>query len=315
VGNFPPGWSEWNGRYRDTMRDYWRGENARLADFAFRFTGSSDLYEPNGRRPSASINFITAHDGFTLNDLVSYNEKHNEANGENNADGESFNRSWNCGAEGETDDPGIRALRERQQRNFLTTLMLAQGVPMILAGDEVSHSQQGNNNAYCQDNHVSWYDWGLRDKNLVHFGFTRRLLDIRKRHPVFRRRKWFQGRPVHGTEISDISWLRPDGTEMSDEEWGHVFSKSLGVFLNGHSLPDPGPRGERIDDDDFLLFFNAHHEPVEFTVPAQGREKSWGVVIDTDEPCLEEDVRVHQRGDRVRVQSRSIAVLRTLPEQ
>jgi len=230
VGNFPPGWSEWNGKYRDCVRDLWRGEPATLGEFAFRFTGSSDLYQDDGRHPTASINFITAHDGFTLHDLVTYNEKHNEANGEGNADGESHNRSWNHGAEGETDDPAIRALRERQKRNFLTTLALSQGVPMFLGGDEMGRTQEGNNNAYCQDNDISWFDWGQRDEELALLGFTRRVMEFRRRHPTFRRRRWFTGRQIFGSEVSDVGWFNPDGSEMTSEQWNQGFAKSIGVF-------------------------------------------------------------------------------------
>ena len=255
VGNFPPQWSEWNGKYRDTVRDYWRGQDQTLAEFASRFTGSSDLYESSGRRPLASINFVTAHDGFTLRDLVSYNEKHNEANGEGNADGESHNRSWNMGVEGETDDPAIKVARRRQQANFLATLFLSQGVPMILAGDEMGRTQRGNNNAYCQDNEVSWVDW--RDVDEALLAFTRRLIWFRRAHPVLLRRRWFQGRPHHGSGVSDIGWFKPDGLEMSEDEWAAGFSKSLGVFLNGRAIPSRGPRGERILDDSFYVIFNA----------------------------------------------------------
>ncbi len=235
VGNFPPLWSEWNGRYRDTVRDYWRGGDQTLNEFAYRFTGSSDLYETSGRRPSASVNFVTAHDGFTLRDLVSYNEKHNEANGEDNRDGESHNRSWNMGAEGETDDPEILAARARQQRNFLATLLLSQGIPMLLGGDEIGRTQQGNNNGYCQDNEVSWYDWEYVDAGL--HDFTQRLIHIRRDHPVFSRRRWFQGQPHHGKGLHDIGWFKPDGELMSDEEWAVGFAKSIGVFLNGDAIP------------------------------------------------------------------------------
>ena len=240
VGNFPPLWSEWNGRYRDTVRDYWRGEDATIGEFAARLTGSSDLYEGTGRRPSASINFVTAHDGFTLRDLVSYDQKHNEANGEDGNDGESHNRSWNCGVEGPTDDPAVNELRARQQRNFLVTLLLSQGVPMLLAGDECSRTQAGNNNAYCQDNEVSWFDWDDCDEQL--HAFTHRLTTMRREHPVFRRRGWFQDRPIHGAEVGDIAWFQPDGNEMTDDDWNVSFAKSLGLFLNGDELPHVGPR-------------------------------------------------------------------------
>ena len=240
VGNFPVRWCEWNGRYRDTVRDYWRGQGATLGEFASRFTGSSDLYEDNGRRPYASVNFVTAHDGFTLRDLVSYNEKHNEANGENNNDGESHNRSWNCGAEGPTDDPGVNALRARQQRNILTTLFLSQGIPMLLGGDEIGRTQRGNNNAYCQDNEISWFDWEHVDEELLEF--TRRLIHLQAGHPAFRRRRWFKGRPVRGAGVGDIAWFRPDGEEMVDEDWQQTHTKSFAVFLNGDALLRTGRR-------------------------------------------------------------------------
>ncbi|PYR61161.1 MAG: glycogen debranching enzyme GlgX, partial [Acidobacteria bacterium] len=231
VGNFPPLWSEWNGKYRDSVRDFWRGTDQTLAEFGSRLTGSSDLYQANGRRPYASVNFITAHDGFTLHDLVSYNDKHNEANGEENRDGESHNRSWNCGAEGPTDDPNVNALRNRQLRNFLVTLFLSQGVPMLCGGDEIGRTQQGNNNAYCQDNPISWYDWEKADSHLLRF--TQQVIRMRQKHPVFCRRRWFQGQPIRGSQVSDIGWFTPGGAEMSDQDWQAGFAKSLGVFLNG----------------------------------------------------------------------------------
>ena len=311
VGNFPPLWSEWNGKYRDTVRDYWRGQEQGLAEFAFRFTGSSDLYQSDGRRPFASINFVTAHDGFTLNDLVSYNDKHNEANGEGNADGESHNRSWNCGVEGPADDPAIRRLRERQKRNFIVTLALSQGVPMILGGDEMGRTQGGNNNAYCQDNEISWFDWALRDENLDFLGFTRRVMDFRARHAVFRRRKWFEGRPLHGSGVSDIAWFRPTGEEMTDDDWDSGFAKSLGVFLNGDALPDPGPTGERITGDSLLMMFNAHHESMTFTLPVGHWGEAWVVALDTNDPGVDESAdRVFKAGDKLPVEALSVQVLR-----
>jgi isoamylase len=310
VGNFPPLWSEWNGKYRDTVRDYWRGDNAALADFANRLTGSSDLYQDDGRRPLASINFVTAHDGFTLHDLVGYNSKHNEANGENNMDGENNNRSWNHGVEGETDDPEIRALRERQKRNFMTTLALSQGVPMFLGGDEMGRTPRGNNNAYCQDNEISWYDWSLRDENLALLGFTRRVMEFRRHHPIFRRRKWFIGREIHGSEVRDIGWFNPDGLEMTEEQWKAGFAKSIGVFLNGDEIPDPGPHGERIVDDSFLLLFNAHSDMIEFTIPPDRYGDEWAVMLDTAEPELEEGSRTFKAGQELAVTARSVTVLR-----
>jgi glycogen operon protein len=281
VGNFPPLWSEWNGKYRDTVRDFWRGTDRTLAEFAYRFTGSSDLYAGTARRPYASVNFITAHDGFTLRDVVSYNEKHNEGNGEENRDGENHNRSWNCGEEGPSENPEVLALRARQQRNFLATLMLSQGVPMLLGGDEIGRTQRGNNNAYCQDNEISWFDWVHADEGLLHF--TRRLIRLRHRHPVFCRRRWFQGRPIHGSGVSDIGWFTPAGAQMSEEDWNAGFAKSLGVFLNGHAIPTPDERGERILDDSFYVMFNAQHEPVDFRLPPPEWGRRWTKVLDTYE--------------------------------
>jgi len=309
VGNFPSLWSEWNGKYRDTMRDFWRGEEHGLGEFAFRFTGSSDLYEGNGKAPYASINFVTAHDGFTLNDLVSYNQKHNDENGEGNRDGENHNRSWNCGVEGETDDPKVRALRERQRRNFLVTLALSQGVPMFVAGDEMGRTQHGNNNAYCQDNEVSWIDWSLRDENLALLGFMRRLMEFRAKHPVFRRRRWFHGRDIHGSGVSDIGWFHTDGHEMSDAEW-HEGYRSIGIFLNGEKIPTPGPRGERVVDDSFLLLFNAHSESATFVLPEAVYGEEWTAVIDTSETMLEGGGRRHKTGEEVLTVGHSVLVLR-----
>jgi isoamylase len=310
VGNFPQQWSEWNGKYRDTARDFWRGESVRIAEFAFRFTGSSDLYQDDGRSPSASINFVTAHDGFPLADLVSYNEKHNEANGENNRDGESHNRSWNCGVEGVTDDPAVTALRDRQKRNFVVTLALSQGVPMVLGGDEIGRSQYGNNNCYCQDNELSWFDWSLRDENLELLGFTKKLMHFRSRHPIFRRRGWFKGSPLRGSTVTDIACFNPDGSEVTAEQWSGGATKSLGVFLNGDELPNPGPRGEPITDDSFMILFNAHHERVGFLLPSGGWGDSWSAEIDTSEPTLDEGVLVYKSGDTVDVEARSVMVLR-----
>jgi glycogen operon protein len=312
VGNFPPLWSEWNGKYRDTVRDFWRGTDQTLAEFAYRFTGSSDLYQGTARRPHASINFITAHDGFTLRDLVSYNEKHNEANGEENRDGESHNRSWNCGAEGPTDDANVNALRSRQQRNFLTTLMFSQGVPMVLGGDEIGRTQGGNNNAYCQDNEISWYNWSTTDEALLQF--TRRLLRFRHRHPVFCRRRWFQGRPIHGSEVSDVGWFTPRGSEMSEEDWRAGFAKSLGVFLNGGAIPTPNERGEQIVDDSFYIMFNAHHEPLDFTLPESKWGSCWSDVLDTsaERDLLDEETAgsKHAAASTLNVQAWSLRVLR-----
>ena len=309
VGQFPPGWSEWNGKFRDTVRDYWRGEPASLRDFAYRFTGSSDLYGSGGRTPTASINFITAHDGFTLHDLVTYNEKHNEANGEDSNDGDDHNRSYNWGVEGETDDAKINELRGRIKRNFLVTLALSQGVPMLLGGDEVGRTQGGNNNAYCQDDEISYYDWSLRDENLEMLGFTRKLMEFRRDHPNFQRRKWFEGRDVWGTGLSDIGWFNPDGTEMTQEQWNDDFAKTIGVFLNGEEIPSPGPRGERIDDDSFLLLFNGHSEMMEFTIPTGDWGEAWEVVIDTRDH-QGTTPHTHRAGEKVEVIEHSIVVLR-----
>jgi isoamylase len=287
VGNFPPLWSEWNGMYRDTMRDYWRGEPATLPEFASRFTGSSDLYQSDSRRPNASINFVTAHDGFTLADLVAYNDKHNEANGEGGGDGTDDNRSWNSGVEGQTTDAAIAALRARRQRSLLTTLLLSQGVPMLLGGDEFGRSQNGNNNAYCQDNEISWFRWDEADEDLL--AFSRDLLRLRHEHPVFRRRRWFQGRPLHGAETTDIGWLTPEGDQMDDEDWDAGFARSLQVFLNGRGIASPDDRGNKVVDNSFLVLFNAHHEPLPFTLPPEAWGARWQVVIDTDRATPVED--------------------------
>lgn len=309
VGKFPLLWSEWNGQYRDTVRDFWRGEDSLLEEFAFRFTGSSDLYQDNGRQPHASINFITAHDGFTLNDLVSYNEKHNEDNGEENRDGESYNRSWNCGEEGGTDDPDILELRNRQRRNFLVTLMLSQGVPMLVSGDELGRTQKGNNNAYCQDNQLSWIDWNLQDSNAELLDFSRQLIDFRRRHPVFRRRRWFQGQAIHGSNVDDISWYNPDGAEMTEEQWSIGFAKAIAVFLNGEEIPEVGYKGERVMDDSFILFFNAHYEMIEFVLPPKLSHRKWRVIIDTKEPSFVNDWVFYTQDKTVPVADRSIVVL------
>jgi isoamylase len=309
VGNFPVRWCEWNGKYRDNARDYWRGEDQTLGEFANRFTGSADLYQDDGRRPYASVNFITAHDGFTLRDLVSHNEKHNEANGENNQDGESHNRSWNCGAEGLTTDPAVNQLRARQQRNFITTLLLSQGIPMLLGGDEIGRTQQGNNNAYCQDNEISWFDWNSADRDLLEF--TRRVIRLRNEHPVFRRRGWFKGRPLHGAGISDIAWLRTDGQPMSEEDWQQGFAKSLMVFLNGEALHDTDREGKPLLDAGFLLLFNAHHEQLDFTLPPATFGESWNIVIDTATAVGEREGRFRP-GSTLAVDGRSVIVLSPL---
>jgi glycogen operon protein len=278
VGNFPPQWTEWNGRYRDVVRDYWRGEPHSAAEFANRLSGSSDLYQSDGRAPYASINFVTAHDGFTMNDLVSYNDKHNGANGEDNNDGERHNRSWNCGVEGPTKDPQILALRAQQHRNLLTTLILSQGVPMILHGDELGRTQRGNNNVYCQDNELSWIDWSSVDEDLL--AFTRELIALRTQHPVFQRRRFLTGQP-DANGIPDVSWLRPDGTKMVDLDWSKPSAGPLTVVLNGDAITEPGPRGEEITDDSFLLVFNPSWEDADVTLPGEGHGWQWQPVLDT----------------------------------
>jgi len=304
VGNFPPLWSEWNGKYRDTIRDYWRGEGAALGELASRITGSSDLYEDDGRAPSASINFVTAHDGFTLRDLVSYNEKHNEANGEGNRDGESHNRSWNMGVEGPTSDPEILELRARQRRNFLATIFLSQGIPMLLGGDELGRTQGGNNNGYCQDSEISWFDWEETDVELL--AFTQRLIAFRRAHPVFRRRHFFHGEPLSKDELPDIAWIRPDGKEMRPDDW-HGDSKAIGVFLNGQAIGSPDRRGERVEDDSFLVALNAHHDDVTFMLPKRlGRR--WLRVIDTADAF--EEGQTAESGKKTSVTARSLAVFR-----
>jgi isoamylase len=308
VGNFPVRWCEWNGRYRDTVRDYWRGEGGALGEFASRFTGSSDLYEDDGRRPYASVNFITAHDGFTLRDLVSYNDKHNDANGEGNNDGESHNRSWNGGAEGPTDDESVNAIRRRQQRNFLTTLFLSQGIPMLLGGDESGRTQQGNNNAYCQDNEISWFDWDAVDQDLL--AFTRRVIAIRTEHPVFRRRRWFKGRPVRGAGVTDIAWFRPDAAEMSDQDWQQDHARSFAVFLNGDALRDVDDEGDPVRDVNVLLFFNAHHDSVPFRTPAETFGRRWQAILDTSSDTGEGAGEI-ATGETLDVPGRSIVVLAT----
>ncbi|MER7127347.1 glycogen debranching protein GlgX [Streptosporangium saharense] len=309
VGNFPARWTEWNGMYRDTIRDLWRGEPASLPEFASRLTGSSDLYQDDSRRPAASINFVTCHDGFTLQDLVSYDRKHNEANGEDNRDGTDDNRSWNCGAEGPA-SLAVESLREQQKRNFLTTLFLSQGVPMISHGDELGRTQQGNNNVYCQDNELSWVDWSDVRENWLLLEFTRRLARLRAGHPVFRRRRFFYGRPVRGSgdDLSDIAWFTPKGERMTDADWNVGYAKSLAVFLNGDAITEPDRRGRRIVDDSFLLLFNAHHDVIEFTIPKDHGDM-WVTEIDTAMPIIV-DTRLCRAGEEVPVTGRSVRVLR-----
>jgi isoamylase len=310
VGGFPSLWTEWNGQYRDTVRDFWRGGTGGLGEFALRFTGSSDLYEADNRRPIASINFVTAHDGFTLNDLVSYNEKHNAANGEDNRDGESHNRSWNCGVEGPTENGEVNVLRERQKRNFLATLLLSQGVPMIAHGDELGRTQQGNNNVYCQDNELSWIDWTAAREHEVLTEFTARLAALRREHPVFRRQRFFQGRPIRGSSMHDIAWLRPDGRHMTERDWTAELAPTIAIFLNGRGIPDRNQIGERIVDDSFLLLINAHHEPVTFTLPSESYGRGWEIVLDTADPLLAGIGRRHPLpGGRQRIPARAMRVL------
>jgi isoamylase len=316
VGNFPPLWSEWNGKYRDSVRDFWRGTDQTLAEFGSRFTGSSDLYQGTARRPYASINFITAHDGFTLRDLVSYNEKHNEANGEDNRDGEDHNRSWNCGAEGPTDNPDVLRLRNRQMRNFMATLFLSQGVPMLCGGDELGRTQRGNNNAYCQDNEISWYNWDTADTSLL--GFVRDLIKLRSQHPVFTRRRWFQGRPIRGNDVSDIGWFTPGGTEMSDQDWQAGFAKTLGVFLNGSAIRTMDERGKHVVDDSFYVMFNAHSEPVEFVLPESKWGEQWTIALDTndsaDHLAVDNLGRQLHAGEHLHVEGWSLVLLRRVAE-
>jgi isoamylase len=308
VGKFPVGWAEWNDRYRDAVRSYWKGDGGLIGELAYRITGSSDLYERSGRRPYASVNFVTAHDGFTLRDLVSYNEKHNEANGEENRDGANNNRSWNCGVEGPTDDPQINALRLRQSRNFIASLMLSQGVPMLLSGDEIGHTQQGNNNAYCQDNEISWLNWELQELDRELLAFVQRMVMIRKQHPVFHRRSFFQGRPIKGAGVKDILWLTPEGHEMTDEEWRSSHAQCLGMLLSGEGLEEYGERGESIKDSNFLVLMNAHHEDIPFTLPNGAVGAKWRALVDTT--WTDHTQRsVHERGSTYPLQARSLVVL------
>ncbi|MGC4959885.1 glycogen debranching protein GlgX [Gordonia sp. DT101] len=310
VGNFPPLWTEWNGKYRDTVRDYWRGEPATLGEFASRLTGSSDLYEATGRRPLASINFVIAHDGFTLRDLVSYNEKHNISNGEDNRDGESHNRSWNCGVEGPTDDPDILALRAQQQRNILATLFLSQGTPMLAHGDEMGRTQQGNNNVYCQDSELSWMDWSLAEKNADLLDFTRRAIALRHDHPVLRRRRFFAGKPIRwGDQALDIVWLTPAGQAMTAEDWDSGFGKSLAVFLNGDGIEEKNELGEKVVDDSFLVCFNAHDGDIDFHLPPPSWGLEWSGELDTTHATGATDLTAAAE-TTVTVGARSVLVLR-----
>jgi len=309
VGGFPVGWTEWNGRYRDAVRDYWKGEGGLIGELAYRVSGSSDLYEHSGRRPYASVNFVTAHDGCTLRDLVSYNEKHNEANLDGNTDGENHNRSWNCGVEGPTDDPEIRALRVRQMRNLLATLMVSQGVPMLLAGDECGRTQLGNNNAYCQDNEITWHDWSLSDEDQNLLTFARELIHLRKSHRTFRRRRFFQNRSIRGDHVSDIIWFDPSGSEMSDQQWSESNARTLGVFLSGRSLQEEDERGQLLVDSDFLVLVNAHHEPVEFRIPTELSDRHWLLRLDTADPAgFGIERRTLRPGDSYVIEGRALAL-------
>jgi glycogen operon protein len=313
VGNFPVGWAEWNGKYRDSVRRFWKGVGGQTAELAYRLSGSSDLYAGSGRLPHASVNFVTAHDGFTLNDLVSYESKHNEANGEGNRDGDNNNESMNFGVEGPATEEGIIELRERQKRNFLATLLLSQGVPMLLGGDEIGRTQGGNNNGYAQDNEISWYGWDLtrRDRQLL--AFTRSLIRLFKQHPVLRRRRYFQGRQIRGSRVKDLTWYGPDGKEMTDEQWHAPGVRTLGVQLAGDAIDERGPRGERIIDDTLLIIFNADERPVAFALPNHEVAKRWEVVFDTVHQTFSGAHGEHDGGSVYRVNERSVVCLRRLP--
>lgn len=309
VGKFPVGWAEWNDRYRDAVRSYWKGDGGLIGELAYRITGSSDLYARSGRSPYASINFVTAHDGFTLNDLVSYNSKHNEANGEDNRDGTDNNRSWNCGVEGPTDDPAVNALRARQKRNFLATLLLSQGVPMILAGDAISHTQHGNNNAYCQDNEISWINWGVKPEEQKLLSFVQFMIALRKNHPIFHRRNFFQGRAIKGAGIKDIQWLRPDGKEMTDEEWKQDSARCLGMFLAGDAMGEIDERAQPVKDDSFLVLMNAHHETIPFVLPTLTQGEVWLALVDTSYDPNGSPGNRHDAESTYPLEARSLVVL------
>jgi len=309
VGKFPVGWAEWNDRYRDAVRSYWKGDGGVIGELAYRITGSSDLYARSGRRPYASINFVTAHDGFTLNDLVSYNEKHNEDNGEGNRDGTDNNRSWNCGIEGPTDDPEVNALRARQRRNFLATLFLSQGVPMMLAGDAIGHTQNGNNNAYCQDNEISWTNWKIEPAERELLAFAQLMIALRKNHPVFHRRNFFQGRAIKGAGVKDILWLQPDGLEMTDEEWKQESARCLGLFLAGEALDEVDERNQPIKDESFLVLMNAHYEAIPFVLPALRDGSIWVALVDTSCEPSGSPGGCHRGDGPYPLEARSLAVL------
>ena len=313
VGKFPPGWAEWNGIYRDCLRDYWRGADSKLAEFAERLTGSSDLYKNDYRNPSASINFITAHDGFTLADLVAYEHKHNEANKDDNKDGENENRSCNYGMEGPTENKEIVCMRERQKRNMLATLFLSQGVPMLLSGDELGNTQYGNNNAYCQDNEISWIDWANADHTLLEF--TRQLIHFRKAHPAFSRRRWFQGLPIRGVGVEDIAWFTHDGKEMKEENWKVDFAKSLAVFLNGLGLRSLGSKGEKLKDKNFYLIFNAHNGPLEFRIPSEKYGNNWLKILDTTNSVMKDDDACISAEHTITINGHSVVLLESETQQ
>jgi glycogen operon protein len=311
VGNFPPGWCEWNGIYRDVMRRFWKGDGGLVSEFATRLTGSSDLYQDDGRKPYNSVNFITCHDGFSLQDLVSYNEKHNAANGEDNRDGAGDNNSWNCGAEGPTDDKHIMALREKQKRNLVATLFLSQGVPMLLGGDELSHTQQGNNNTYCQDNELTWLNWELDQRQQDFLNFVKKVVSIWTTQPVFQRRKFFKGRAIRGTNIKDVSFFNPSGQEMSDADWNAGFVKCMGMRLAGDLIDDEDDRGEPIVGDTLLVLFNAHHEPIPFALPVTKPEYRWEGLLDTADAGRQE--QSFTGNQEYPLEGRSLAVLKAVP--
>jgi isoamylase len=308
VGNFPPGWAEWNGKYRDAVRSYWKGDGGVMGELASRLSGSSDLFEHGGRGPVGSVNFITAHDGFTLHDLVTYNDKHNEANQEDNRDGESHNRSWNCGVEGPSDNPAIRELRERQKRNFLATLFFSQGVPMLLAGDEIGRTQRGNNNAYCQDNEISWVDWNATAEGRQLLAFVQRVITLRNAHPLFRRRTFLRGRAIRDPAVKDVVWLNPDGREMTDDEWNQSFARCLGMFLSGRGLTERDEHGRPVEDNDLLLLLNAHHDEIPFSLPAGSAP--WNALVDTSSSDGIASHVAYQAGTNYPLQGRSLALLR-----
>jgi glycogen operon protein len=308
VGNFPVLWTEWNGKYRDAVRRFWKGDGGAAAEFAYRLCGSSDLYEQSGRRPYASVNFVTCHDGFTLNDLMSYNDKHNEANGEDNRDGSNDNLSWNCGAEGPTEDPAIRKLRERQKGNFLATLLLSQGVPMLLAGDELGHTQQGNNNGYCQDSEISWINWEQTPERRQLHDFVRQLIRLRRDQAVLRRRRFFQGRKIRGADIKDVTWVDPSEKEMTDQGWNAGFVRCLGVLWAGDVIDDVDETGQRIEGDTLLILLNAHHEPIPFQIPTHDHGARWELILDTT--LVSTEGRTFAAEEKYNLRERSLAVLR-----